>query len=65
MADTDDQVVLAQITITRVLTGDDIVDQVVASAADGTSLGLAEALGMIELSKFTLMDCYGEDDEAE
>jgi hypothetical protein len=60
-----DQIVIARVTITRVLTGDNVVDQVVAEAADGTDLGLAEALGMLELAKFTLVDCYGEDDEDE
>lgn len=55
---TDDAPVLARITITRVLTDDDIVDRVTAEASDGTDLGLADALGMMRLAEHTLIESY-------
>lgn len=55
-----DDPVLARITITRTLTETDVVDHVSAEAADGEDLGLAEALGMLELAKFTLVESYSE-----
>lgn len=52
----DDAVmVIAQVTITRCMTGDDIVDHVLAATADGDELGLAEALGMMRLAEDTLI----------
>lgn len=51
-------VVLATVTITRYLTNDDIIDHVDAVTSDGYELGLAEALGMVELAKFTLVETY-------
>ena len=62
MFDEDDAVVLARITITRYLDDNDVVDHVSAEATDGTDLGLAEALGMVELAKFTLVDAYASED---
>jgi hypothetical protein len=57
-----DQILLARVTITRVLTGTDVIDHVEAEAVDGTDLGLAEALGMLELAKFTLVESYGKEE---
>lgn len=54
----DDGLTLARVTITRVLTGNDVIDHVSAEAADGADLGLAEALGMLELAKWTLVESY-------
>lgn len=64
MAD-EDGLLLGRITITRVLTGENIVDHVIAEQANGNELGLADALGMIELAKFTLVESrtWGEDGE--
>ena len=63
----DDGIILARITITRVLTEGDIVDHVTAEQGDGEVLGLADALGMVELAKFTLVHSRSwqvdEDDE--
>lgn len=47
--------VIARVTITRLLTGDDIVDHITAETADGYELGLAEALGMMRLGEDTLI----------
>ena len=60
----DDGMVIATVTITRVLTGDDITDHVVAAQADGYDLGLAEALGMMRLAEDTLIRSRmdGDDD---
>ena len=55
--------ILSRVTVTRTLQGDDVVDEVVAEAGDGTSLGLSEALGMLELAKFTLVEAYAEADD--
>lgn len=60
-----DGMILARVTVTRVMTGDDIVDHVIAATADGDELGLAEALGMMELAKHTLIRSrmgYDEDE---
>lgn len=65
MFDEDESVILARITITRYLDSDDVVDHVSAEATDGTDLGLAEALGMVELAKFTLVDIYTSDEDGE
>jgi hypothetical protein len=54
----DGDMLLARVTITRVLTGDDVIDHVEAEAADGTDLGLAEALGMMRLAEHTLIESY-------
>lgn len=62
-----DSVVVAQITITRSMTGEDLIDAVTAADADGNELGLAEALGMMRLAEDTLirgrLDDTDEDDE--
>jgi hypothetical protein len=50
-----DGMVLSRVVITRVMTGDDIVDHVIAATADGDELGLAEALGMMRLAEDTLI----------
>lgn len=68
MSDPDvepDQLLIARVTISRVMTGEDMVDHVTAEAADGTDLGLAEALGMLELAKWTLVESYGSEGEDE
>jgi hypothetical protein len=59
----DDQVVIAQVVITRVMTGADIVDHVIAQAPDGMEIGLAEALGMMRLAEDTLIRSRMEPDE--
>lgn len=52
-----DPLTIARVTITRILADNgDIVDHVIAESDDGYELGLAEALGMIELAKFTLVE---------
>lgn len=51
----DNGMVIARVTITRTLTGDDIIDHVIAEQADGCELGLAEALGMMRLAEDTLI----------
>lgn len=53
-----DGIEVARVVITRVLTDDDLVDHVATYASNGADLGLAEALGMLELAKFTLVDTY-------
>ena len=58
MADEPRGPILARVTITRYLSDDDVIDGVVAEAGDGEDLGLAEALGMIELAKFTLVETF-------
>lgn len=50
-----DGVILQQVVITRVLTGDNIVDHVTAQTPDGCEVGLAEALGMMRLAEDTLI----------
>ena len=61
MADEPDGLILARVTVTRYLTGADVIDHVSAEAGDGEDLGLAEALGMMELAKFTLVESYGQE----
>lgn len=61
----DDRPILARITITRYLDETDVVDAVEAEASDGTDLGLAEALGMLELAKFTLVEVYSTVEDGE
>jgi hypothetical protein len=56
----DDAVVLARVTVTRTLTGSDVIDSVTAEAVDGTELGLADALGMLTLAQHTLVETYAE-----
>lgn len=56
----DDAVVLARVTVTRTLTGDDVIDSVTAEAVDGTELGLADALGMLTLAQHTLVESYAD-----
>jgi hypothetical protein len=58
----DDGMVIATVTITRVLTADDVTDHVVASQADGYELGLAEALGMMRLAEDTLIRSRMDDE---
>jgi hypothetical protein len=48
-------IIIARVTITRVLSGDDIVDHVIAESDDNHELGLAEALGMMRLAEDTLI----------
>lgn len=55
MTEDFDGMVIARVTITRVMTGDDIVDHVIAASADGDELGLAEAPGMMRLAEDTLI----------
>lgn len=58
MADAEDfdgGVILARITITRVLVEDDLVDHIVAVDTDGSEMGLADALGMMRLAEDTLI----------
>lgn len=59
----DDGVLLARITITRVLVEDDVIDQVVAEASSGEDMGLADALGMMRLAEHTLIESYAKEDE--
>ena len=59
----DDGMVIATVTITRVLSDDDITDHVVAAQADGYELGLAEALGMMRLAEDTLIRSRMDDSE--
>ena len=61
----DDGMVIATVTITRVLTDEDIVDHVIATQADGYELGLAEALGMMRLAEDTLIRSRMGDDDAD
>ncbi len=64
MADTDeDQIVLGQVVITRVMYKGDIVDHVIAQTPDGDEIGLAEALGMMRLAEDTLIRSREADDE--
>lgn len=58
MSADDEGVVLARVTVTRYLAGDDVIDSVTAEATDGTDLGLAEALGMLALAQHTLVENY-------
>ena len=56
MADEDfDGMVIARVVITRVMSGEDIVDHVIAATEGGDELGLAEALGMMRLAEDTLI----------
>jgi hypothetical protein len=48
-------VVLARVVITRVMTGEDVIDHVIAVTEDGGEVGLAEALGMMRLAEDTLI----------
>ena len=59
---TDESMVIAVVTITRFLSGDDIVDHVLAQSSDGHELGLAEALGMMRLAEDTLIRARLADD---
>lgn len=47
---------VARITISRILVGDDFVDQVTAVDATGEGLVLAESLSMLTLAEHTLVD---------
>lgn len=57
-----DGMILSRVIITRVMTGDDIVDHVIAASADGNELGLAEALGMMRLAEDTLIRARERDE---
>lgn len=59
----DEGVLLARITITRVLVESDVIDSVTAETNDGDDLGLADALGMMRLAEHTLIESYGKEDE--
>jgi hypothetical protein len=59
-----DGMVIARVTVTRVMQGDDIVDHVLAATADGDELGLAEALGMMRLAEDTLIRSRMGEDES-
>ena len=59
----EDGMVIATVTITRVMTGEDIIDHVAVSQADGCELGLAEALGMMRLAEDTLIRARMDDDD--
>ena len=61
----EDGMVIATVTITRVLSGDDITDYVDAAQADGYELGLAEALGMMRLAEDTLIRARMDPDDDE
>jgi hypothetical protein len=50
-----DDVTLATVVITKVLTEDDIIIRIDATCLDADDLPLIEALGMIELGKDTLI----------
>jgi multisubunit Na+/H+ antiporter MnhF subunit len=65
MADQPDanDVTVARILITRVLRGPDLIDEVVAESANNSGIGLADALGMLELAKFTLVESTWDEDE--
>lgn len=58
-----DGIEVARVVVTRILTDDDMVDHVATYASNGADLGLAEALGMLELAKFTLVDTYTDTQE--
>lgn len=60
----DGAMVIARVTVTRVLYADDITDYVSAETGDGSELGLAEALGMMRLGEDTLIRSRldGDDD---
>lgn len=60
-----DQMLIAQVVISRVMQGDDIIDHVIAATMDGDELGLAEALGMMRLAEDTLIRARMEPDEDE
>lgn len=62
-ADQADGIEVARVVVTRILTDDDMVDHVATYASNGADLGLAEALGMLELAKFTLVDTYTDTQE--
>ena len=63
MADEDfDGMVISRVVITRVMSGDDIVDHVIAATEDGDELGLAEALGMMRLAEDTLIRSRQDDE---
>lgn len=62
MSDELDGMILARVTITRVMHDDDIVDHVIAATADGDELGLAEALGMMRLAEDTLIRARERDE---
>lgn len=57
--------ILSCVMVSRILTEDgEVVDHVTAQTSDGDELGLAEALGMIELAKHTLVQTRTEAAEA-
>lgn len=47
--------ILGRIIITRVLSGNDVVDHVIAVTSDEDEIPLAEALGMLRLAEDTLI----------
>lgn len=57
-----DDLVVAKITIRRVLTDDDLLDYVDAVDSVGNQLRLTEALGMLRLAEDTLIHGEGDDD---
>lgn len=63
LPDDDGMIVLQQVVITRVMREDDIVDHVIAVNADGSEIGLAEALGMMRLAEDTLIRSRESDDD--
>lgn len=62
-APTSDALILARVTVTRYLTGGDVIDHVSAESGEGTDLGLAEALGMMALAQHTLVETYAHADD--
>lgn len=61
LPDDDGQIILQQVIITRIMTGEDIVDHVIACTPDGEEIGLAEALGMMRLAEDTLIRARTDD----
>ena len=58
-----DGMVIGRVIITRVLSGNDILDHVIAMSSEGDEMGLAEALGMMRLAEDTLIRSRLDDTE--
>lgn len=63
--DEDDGILLGTVTITKVMTGDDIVVRLTSDDGDGDNLAVIDVIGMIELGKDTLLHqfCCSPDED--
>ena len=61
----DESLVLGTVTISRVMTGDDLAVTVDAVTSDGDRLDLVESLGMLRLAEAALLEDHADEGEVD